>query len=54
MTETLAEALAREAELQRRKFVHVTRSREPLTLKQAQEVCRRIDEANTDLMFGDK
>lgn len=42
-TKTLAESLAEEAELLRRRFVHHTRLKRPMTLEQATDLCRRMD-----------
>lgn len=39
---TFAEEYAAEAERLRRRFVHVTRPRGPMTWEQAQEHCRRM------------
>lgn len=41
-TETLADALREEEELLRRRFVHATRPKGPLTMEQAIELCRRM------------
>lgn len=40
---TLAEELALENELLRRRFVHATRKRGPLTVDEAAALCRRMD-----------
>lgn len=39
---TFAEAFAHEAEQLRRRFVHATRPRGPMTLEEAQDLCRRM------------
>ena len=44
MTErTLAEYLKREEELLRRRVVHATRPKGPLTMDEAADLCRRMD-----------
>jgi hypothetical protein len=45
---SFAEELAREGDLLRRRFVHHTRPKGPLTLEQAKALCERMGEA-TDL-----
>lgn len=42
-TKTLAESLAEEAELLRRRFVYHTRPKGPLTMDQAIDPCRRME-----------
>jgi len=43
MTEkTLAESLAEEEELLRRRFIHRTRPKGPLNIKEAQELCKQM------------
>lgn len=47
MTErTLADDLKHEADLLRRRFVHHTRPKGPLTLEQARDLCKRMDGDN--------
>lgn len=43
MAKTLAEELAHETELLRRRFVHHTRPKRPLSLQEAMELCREMD-----------
>lgn len=40
---TLAEELAEEEERLRRRMVHATRPRGPLTLEQARDLCERME-----------
>lgn len=42
-TPTLAEDIAAENDRQRRRFVHATRPREPMTLAEAAALCRRME-----------
>lgn len=43
MNKTLAEALKEEDELLRRRIVHATRPKRPLSLEEAAELARRIE-----------
>jgi len=40
---TLAEELRDEAELHRRRFIHATRPKRPLSMDEAADLCRRIE-----------
>lgn len=45
---TLADDLKREGDLLRRRFVHATRPKGPLTMDQARDLCRRMDGVNAE------
>ena len=45
---TLADELKHEGELLRRRFVHATRPKGPLTLDQAADLCRRMDSGDAE------
>lgn len=48
MTEkTLADAFREEEELARRRFVHHTRPKGPMSLDEAREICERMDGQKT-------
>lgn len=51
-TKTLAEELAAEEELARRRFVHHTRPKGPLSLDEARKLCERMDGANGESTEG--
>lgn len=45
---TLADELADEAELARRRFIHATRPRGPLTMEQARALCERMEKKDDE------
>lgn len=50
---TFAEEIARENELAQRWFIHATRPRRLMSLKEALELCRRIDRVGKEPILGE-